>query len=262
MKPPSPSFRQLPRRGPVAAALLGAVLIAACSTPPPTHYHTLMVPPQAASAASPAPARAAPAPAWELLPVGIPVQVDRPQMVVRLADGSLAVVEQERWIAPLADELHASLTERLTDALGVAAASPRSPRERWRLRIDVQRFDSTLGGAAGLAVEWRLRGSEDQGPTALRCHAVYEQAVQPGYAALAAGHRGLLARLVEDIARSLGELDAGRNPGCPQVDGLGSRDADASVPAPPLASSPGSAPAPSPAPAAAAPSARPAARAP
>lgn len=216
MRPPSPSFPRLPRRGRGAAALLAAVLVAACSTPP-TRYHTLMVPPQAASAMAPVAARAAPAPAWKLLPVSIPVQVDRPQMVVRLADGSLAVVEQERWIAPLADELHASLNERLTDALGVAAASPRSPRERWRLRIEVQRFDSTLGGAAGLAVEWRLRGSEDHGPTALRCHAVYEQAVQPGYAALAAGHRGLLARLVEDIAGSLRELDAGRNPGCPRA---------------------------------------------
>ena len=63
-----------------------AVALSGCALPqsPPVRYHTLL----------PAETQAAPSTqrlAWELLPVAVPAQVDRPQWVVRAADGSLAV---------------------------------------------------------------------------------------------------------------------------------------------------------------------------
>ncbi|MBA3598077.1 MAG: membrane integrity-associated transporter subunit PqiC [Methylibium sp.] len=194
-----------------AALVCASVWLAGCATPQATRFHTLMTPPGAAGAEGPAqPARG---PAWELLPVSIPAQVDRPQMVVQLADGVLAVVEQERWIAPLADEMQDAVAERLTEVLGVQESSGRSRRERWRVRIDVQRLDSALGRSARLEADWRVRSNEEP-QRALRCRTSHEQPVAPGYAGLAAGHRKAVADLAETIAASLRALDAGQSPGC------------------------------------------------
>lgn len=211
-----PCRSRLARRLLLPAALACAgVWLAGCATPQATRFHTLMTPPGAArtEAAARPPANG---PAWELLPVGIPAQVDRPQMVVQLADGALAVVEQERWIAPLADEIQAAVAERLTEVLGVQESSDRSRRERWRVRIDVQRLDSALGRAARLEADWRLR-SNDNPRRALRCRTSHEQPVGPGYAALAAGHRAAVAELAETIAAGLRALDAGQSPDCAQL---------------------------------------------
>jgi uncharacterized lipoprotein YmbA len=203
----------LPCRLLVKAAVCGAALwLGACAAPQATRFHTLMAAPPAAAALERTPPPAGPD--WELLPVGIPAQVDRPQLVVQRADGTLAVVEQERWIAPLADELQAAIAERLTHALGVQEVPGRSHRERWRVRIEVRRLDSALGRSARLEADWRLRSSEDP-KRVLRCHARYEQTVGPGYAALAAGHRAAVAGLAEGVASALRALEAGESPPCP-----------------------------------------------
>jgi hypothetical protein len=215
---------------------LCASLAAGCAAPQATRFHTLMAPLEAPSVERLAPVSTAPGPAWELLPVGIPAQVDRPQMVVQLTDGALAVVEQERWIAPLADEMQAALAEQLTLALGVRESSTRSRRERWRLRIDVERFDSALGGVVRLEADWRLSSSEEP-RRALRCRTSHVQATAPGYAALAAGHRAALAQLAGTIAASLRALDGGASPECP-------RAPQASVRGPVEATAPAMAPAP------------------
>lgn len=210
-----PRPTRLTRRVLAGAALLGCGLwLAGCATPQPTHFHTLMAQspaPRAANGSAPP----SPGLAWELLPIGIPVQVDRPQMVVQLAGGSLAVVEQERWIAPLADELHAAVAEQLSRALG--APEPGGPtRSRWRVRIDVQRLDSAPGRWARLEAIWSVRSGEDA-QRALHCQTSHEQPVAPGYSALAAGHREALVRLAEAIASNLRALAAGQLPACAQA---------------------------------------------
>ena len=119
----------------VTAARLCA-FAAGCASAPATRLHSLLT--ADARAAS-----AAPALAWQLAPVTMPAQVDRPQLVVRAADDSLVVLEQERWIAPLADEMHAAIAERLVQRFGLGAAG--TPL---RVRVEVQRFDSVPGRRA------------------------------------------------------------------------------------------------------------------
>ena len=75
----------------------------------------------------------------------VPAQVDQPQFVVRRADDTLAVLEQERWIAPVQDEIRAALIEHLSVRLGPPGAAPRAGARDWRVAIDVQRFDSAPG---------------------------------------------------------------------------------------------------------------------
>ncbi|MBE7419403.1 MAG: membrane integrity-associated transporter subunit PqiC [Ideonella sp.] len=194
----------------LAAAL--TTLLTACGSTPPTHYHSLLAPPP-----SPAPgavARAVPAPPvrFEVLPVGVPVQVDVPQLVVRLPDDALTVLESERWAAPLGDEIRSLLTLRIERALAGVPAPAAGADRRWRVRVDVQRFDALLGRAATVQLRWSLQqvGAEP----ALRCLASYEQPVGAGAAALVAGARALFDRLGDTIGRAIAVAAGGGAPSC------------------------------------------------
>lgn len=182
-------------------ALLG--LLAGCAATPPTHFHSLLAAPRAGTAAA-APA----ATAWELLPVTVPVQVDQPTWVVRLPDESMAVLENERWIAPLADEIRAALAEQLREGAAGLRAEP-----RWRIGVEIQRFESLPGRLARIDAEWTVAAPGGGAPR-LRCRAVFEQPAVPGYAALAAAHRAGVARLGGAIAAGLRSLEGGSAGAC------------------------------------------------
>lgn len=193
-----------------AFAMSLVILLAGCSTAsPPTHYHSLVaaLPPTGSGT------KALPAPSLrvQVLPVLVPAQVDVPQLVVRNADESLAVLEYERWIAPLGDEIRDAVSLRIDQMLVLASPSGSSDRT-WRVRIDVQRFDSMLARAASMQVQWSLRATG--GGPALRCQASYEQPVGAGVGALAAGHRALVERLGDVIGRALETAAAGGTPSC------------------------------------------------
>lgn len=189
---------------PMFAMLAAVLLLAGCAvgSGPPVRYHTLLAPP-----AGVAPAQA-PQP-WQLLPVAVPAQVDRPQWVVRTGDDSLAVLEQERWIAPLADEIAAALT----DTLGRRLGPPSLAATAWRIRVDVQRFESMPGRLARIDVVWALQGPGATG-VALSCGRAIEQSAAGGYPALAAAHRAALAQLGQEIAAAVAALASGRTGGC------------------------------------------------
>jgi uncharacterized protein len=206
---------------PSVAARLGAILLvvaaSGCSSAPVTRFHTLLGPPMGKAAATEAGKLA-----WELLPVVVPVQVDQPQLVVRADDGTLALRENERWIAPLADEYRAALVDRLTQALGVPPTLAEAPRgsRLWRVRVDVQRFDSVPDRYALEELNWSLRPAEAAGGDALlACHGKVEVPVGAGYPALTAGHRQAVERFAAAIAASLRALDAGQTADCPTMPG-------------------------------------------
>ena len=183
----------------VTAAWLCA-FAAGCASAPATRFHSLL-------AADARAASAAPALAWQLAPVTMPAQVDRPQLVVRAADDSLVVLEQERWIAPLADEMHAAIAERLAQRFGLGAAG--TPL---RVRVEVQRFDSAPGRYARLVADWSVLA--EGAATSFVCRFEAEQPVGAGYAELAAGHRRAVSRMADAIADALAALAAGRPARC------------------------------------------------
>ena len=185
--------------------VIGAGL-GACSTVPAPAFHSLM----------PAPAAGGPrisptgSLAWEVLPVTVPAQVDQPQWVVQSVDGSLAVLEQQRWIAPLGAEIGAAVAERLTQAVGApAAANAVAPGKQWRVRVEVQRFDSAPGRETRLEARWSLRSAADGAPS-LSCRGEFVQAVTgTSYLALAKAHQQGVAQLGDAIGRALKSLSAG-----------------------------------------------------
>ena len=190
----------------VAALVLAAGLCGCASNSTPARFHTLMPPLVGAAPAS----RPAPALRAEVLPVTLPVQVDVAQIVVRLPDDSMRALEHERWIAPLADEIRAALALRIDAALAAAPAMPTAAAP-WRVALEVQRFDSTLGGAAGMQAVWSLQQASS---VMLRCQLNDREPVAAGPVALVAGHRLIVERLGDAIGRAVRAAAGGATPTC------------------------------------------------
>ncbi|WP_049623252.1 PqiC family protein [Frateuria defendens] len=184
-----------------------ALGLAACASAP-MHYYTL-VPPASDAAALAAPFQ------FELLPVTVPAQVDQPQLVVREGGQGVAVLDGERWIAPLPDEVRGALSADLAHRLGAQDASglPLGERPRLRIKVDLRRFDSQPGSYALVEAVWSLRTLP--GGAVLTCTSRLRQPVGAGYAALVAGHQQALAALAGAIAAAAPAVVAGQRPACP-----------------------------------------------
>lgn len=184
--------------------------LAACSTEPPTRFHSLLPAPSARAAGA---ASVPVAPLWDLLPVKMPAQLENPQWVVRLPDDTLALLEYDRWIAPLGEEIRAAVALRLGAALASETPAAASAKV-WRIAIEVERFDAAVGRAVQLEAEWSIRSSANT-QVALRCRAVFVVPVASGLLALAAGQRAAAVRLGDAVAMALkGLLGTAPAPGC------------------------------------------------
>ena len=182
----------------LCATLTAACLafLAACSSTPRTQYLTL-VPPAARTESGSANA-VGPA----LLTVTIPSQVDQPQLAVRHSDGSMALLETERWIAPLSDEIRNAL------ALDLARQWAGNTTNGARVAVDVQRFDSVPGQYALIDAVWTVSTTASAAQK-ISCRSSIRIAVSEGYPALAKGHQAALEQLAAQIAKQAFSLRTG-----------------------------------------------------
>lgn len=185
-------------------ALACALGVTACASTP-THYYTLIAP------ATPAPASVSQAPfQFEMQSVLMPVQVDQPPLVIRQGNGSLAILENERWGAPLGDEFHDALTGQLERRFGsrdLAGLPKQSDQPALSVRADVRRFESVLDQYALIDVVWNLslRGG-GAGPGSKRqtltCSSVIRQPAGIGMENLVVAHQKAVSTLADTIART------------------------------------------------------------
>jgi len=191
-----------------------ALCLAACASAP-LHYHTLVAPADAATATTPAVTSSLP---FELLPVGIPAQVDQPQLMVRQGSEGVALLDGERWIAPLGNEVRDALSADLAQALGSQDVSglPGNDQPTLRIKLDLRRFDSQPGGYALIEGAWSVRLLHGSSDTAvLACSSRISEPVGPGYPALVQGHQRAIAQLAGVIAGAARSLAAGQEAICP-----------------------------------------------
>lgn len=191
--------------------LLMPALLAACATRTPTQFHTLLEP-----------GAAAPALTSGLRfriesPVRVPPQVDRPQLVLRRADGSLQVLEQQRWVAPLADEWRDAIAGALSQRLGALdvsrIAAPPGPAP-YRVQLELQRFDSQPGAEVAQQALWSV-ALPGQAAPALTCQSAVTESAGADAAAVAAAQRRATQRVASAVAGAISALQQGRPPACP-----------------------------------------------
>ncbi|MET0124686.1 MAG: PqiC family protein [Pseudomonas caspiana] len=182
-------------------AVAAALGLSACSSTP-THYYTLIAPMSSAPppVASPAPFQ------FEMLPVLMAVQVDQPPLVVRQGDGSLAILDAERWGSPLGDEFHDALTPQLERRFGSRdmAGLPKDPSQSvLSLRADVRRFESVPGQYALIDVVWTLGlRNNDAKRQSLTCSSIIREPAGLGMENLVLAHQQAVSRLADSIART------------------------------------------------------------
>lgn len=195
----------------LAPAMPLAALLAACASAP-VNYYTLIP-----TGSTPA-RQAMTTLAFDLQTVNVPAQVDQPQLVVRQQGAGIALVESERWIAPLADEVRGAIASDLVAHHGGQDLSglPQNGRSLVRIKVDMQRFDSQPGRVALIEATWSLRRLPTNDAAApLSCRSRVEEPVGAGYDALVQGHQRAIARLAAQLAESAKQVVAGTTTNCP-----------------------------------------------
>jgi uncharacterized lipoprotein YmbA len=221
-KPVSPA-------NPVVPAMLVVLAALAACRSANSEYYTLLAPPsehrapatEATTEATTAPAtEAVTAPATEattaafqldVLPVDVPPEVDRTEIVVREGPAKLTPVETRSWISPLPRELRHALSDDLSHALGVrdvAGATPAAGVPTYRIKLVVQRFDSSLGARASIEAISTIRDAGGTAPPLVCSHRASEVAAA-GYEQLAEAHQRAVAAIAAQIATAIRGLQAG-----------------------------------------------------
>ncbi len=157
-----------------AVVLVAAVFAGGCATAPP-RFFLLTAPPSTATAPS------AVEPTTTTLGVG-PIELAghlaRPQLL-RRGGAELVVDDQQRWGAPLDDQLSRLLVAQLqaqqpqATVLAFPWADDAPPQWRWRLTVD---RCEVVDGDAVFAGQWHLRGPQGDAVVASAPFA-YRQAV-------------------------------------------------------------------------------------
>jgi hypothetical protein len=190
---------------------IAALILGACASAP-THYYTLVAPDYARDVAPAVPFLI------EVSPVGIPSQVDVPQLVVRQGDGRIAVLDSERWAAPLNDELRAALSADLVRTLGTqdVGGLARPPgKQVLRVRVEVRRFESVPAQYALIDANWNLEFADKSTDARLFCHSHLRESIGSDYVSVVRGHQQAIAALAAQIAGAARLWVSSRNEACP-----------------------------------------------
>jgi uncharacterized lipoprotein YmbA len=139
-------------------------------------------------------------------PVTMPELVDRPELVVRVGANQVALLEQHRWAEPLRSEVARAVAENLGSLLHgsqvITYLNSTMPETDYRVLLDIQRFDSTLGEAVMIDAFWTIRPSTGKEPKTGRS-VVQEFTIGKDYEALVAAHVRALHTLSSEIADAI-----------------------------------------------------------
>lgn len=163
------------------------------------HYYTLSA--QNVPATDPVPDKAGYL--IDVLPVGLPALVDRQEMVVSRGP-SVAILDGERWVAQLGDEVHDALALQLSTRLGVQNVSGLiipADASVVRVKVMIRAFESAPGQYALLDADWSLTRSDVRDKPYPVCHSRLSATPEgQGEAALAQAHRRMLDAMAGQIA--------------------------------------------------------------
>ncbi|MEJ7597709.1 MAG: PqiC family protein [Kofleriaceae bacterium] len=170
-----------------------------------TYYYTLVAPPD----------EAATMPTDELqldvLPVEVPPEVDRAEIVIRESRGQLTPVDTRAWISPLPRELRRAFSNELAHDLGardIAGVTPAEGTPTYRVKLAVLRFEAELGKRTVVDATSTVREAAGAKPTLVCSHRVHEVA-SAGYDGIAEAYQRALAKIAKQVAGSIRSLRAG-----------------------------------------------------
>jgi len=139
-------------------------------------------------------------------PITLPEVVDRPQFVLRAGPNEVSIVELHRWAGPLKSEIPRIIADNLAADLNVkrVAAYPQSAGDNadYRVLVDIQRFDSTMGESVTIDALWTVKRVSD-GVLRTGRSTARESGSGGSYDAVAAAHSRALATISREIAEAI-----------------------------------------------------------
>jgi len=139
-------------------------------------------------------------------PITLPEVVDRPQFVLRAGPNEVSIVELHRWAGPLKSEIPRIIADNLSADLNVkrVAAYPQSAGDNadYRVLVDIQRFDSTLGESVTIDALWTVKRVSD-GVVRTGRSTARESCGGGTYVPVAVAHSRALATISHEIAEAI-----------------------------------------------------------
>ncbi|MDP9156012.1 MAG: PqiC family protein [Pseudomonadota bacterium] len=221
------TFFKAAGRVPAVGLVAGIAALAACSSSPPARFYTLGGGSGDSTVRTTAPASFY----LELAPVDMPPQVAKNQMVVQDGTAQVRVLEDQRWASLPADEVRRALSADLSQQLGaidVYGTPHPDGAAVYRVKVNVQRFESSPGKRALIDAVWSVRGVSNQ--AVLTCRTLSEQPVGDGYDALVAGHRQAVDALAGAISAGVKTVSSAP---APSMTSVSAKSAKPAMPAPP-----------------------------
>ncbi|HEY3805318.1 MAG TPA: PqiC family protein [Kofleriaceae bacterium] len=179
------------------------ILLIGCRSAPSTYYTLVSSAPEQRAAVSDALQ-------LEVLPVDVPPDVDRAEIVVRQGADHVTPVETRLWISPLKLEIRRAFSDDLTHELGVrdvANVTAQQGIPTYRVKLSVQRFESVLDDHALIEAISTVREAGGSTPVLVCSHRARQPASR-GYDALAEAHQLALAAIAKQVAADVKSVSA------------------------------------------------------
>jgi uncharacterized lipoprotein YmbA len=183
-------------------ALLGGLsillLMAACVSRQPDHFYVLEAQPSAGGQSQGFRRQVT-------LRMTVPALVDRNELVLFTKDG-VAVMDHERWAAPLADLMTTTLSQdierRRGDVVVLLRSADQAKLPLVKITVDVDQVTAHLGEQVSIEAHWRVSDARSGGISVGRD--VFVAPLQSAsYQAMAAGLSSCVAMLAERLAKEI-----------------------------------------------------------
>jgi uncharacterized protein len=186
----------------IAACVMALAVSAGCGSSP-TRFYALSALPQAGG---PAGRLGSSGPALGIGPISVPERLNRPEIVTWVNDNMLHLAEFDLWAAPLQDSITRVVAENLsvlvpTDRAAIFPWPSDTPLE-YEVRVEVTRFEGTLGRDCSLIAWWSILRRADKQTKAGRSS--HTEPAGESYTTLVAAQSRLVATMSRDIASALG----------------------------------------------------------
>jgi uncharacterized lipoprotein YmbA len=208
------------RSGLLAAAT--ALALAACAAPVTRYYSLAGAPPvplAGMAGAVTSPAADTPPVQLELVPVGVPERLARPQMVVRSADPGpstrVEVLEQQRWSSSFDSELRDAFATTIASRLAAVDVTRggRLPQQRvYRVAVRLRYYEAVLDKQVDADFGWTITRSDDSRNAV--CRLFVSEPAGPGIDGLVQGLQQAVAAAADRIAAQIALLQAAGTAGC------------------------------------------------
>ncbi|HXE98383.1 MAG TPA: PqiC family protein [Dongiaceae bacterium] len=181
---------------------LAVALLTGCSGSPRVAFYTLNVAATNETSVSPLNSVA-------IGPITFPDLLDRPQLVVRTSANRVDILETHRWAESPKSEIPRIIAADLSILLTPVRVStyPQNAglEADYRVLLDIQRFEMTVGEGVGLEALWSVRRSDGGAQKSGRT--VFSEPVgAAGYDAMVAAQSQALAAVSRDLAQALREV--------------------------------------------------------